>query len=577
MQKTGTWCVAVLMWMALTACGGGGGDSASTTTGTTSGSSSVASSSSSTQNSAQSSTSSTSSTGSAQSSSSAGSSVSTSSTWNISTGANLADIATASFSTLSIALDTLTVTSGSSALAVASTSNGTLVTQAGSTVVTVVADNYGLTITSTAPTTTPIALALSGSYGKTITIYSDNDFRLNLNGVTLASTDGPAINVQSKKRAFVTVTGSNVLSDTSTWTSRTLADGSAMDLKATFFSEGPLILEGSGSLGITAASKHALCSDAHVRLRAGTVTLKAVKKDGVRANNAFVMDGGDLTITTQAGKGIKVEGKEDDTTPLGFIAINAGTLNITSYDKAISAAWEAEDGDTTTTADDPDPRVTINGGTINVTTTGTPFETSTDSLSPEGIEAKSILTVNDGVITVNTTDDGLNAGKHIAINGGRLYVKSSQNDAVDSNGTLTISGGLLVAQGAGAPEGALDADNNTFTVTGGTFVGIGGRNSTVTSNTSTQNTVSLSNAAAGLLVIRDASGNVAFAYTLPTSASAVLLSSPSLGTGTRYTVYRGGTLGTYTELFYGLYLGAGSYTTGTAGSSFTISSTVTSL
>ncbi len=33
------------------------------------------------------------------------------------------------------------------------------------------------------------------------------------------------------------------------------------------------------------------------------------------------MDGGSLAITTSAGKGIKVEGKEDTSTPLGFIAI----------------------------------------------------------------------------------------------------------------------------------------------------------------------------------------------------------------------------------------------------------------
>ncbi|MFT4174029.1 MAG: carbohydrate-binding domain-containing protein [Rhodocyclaceae bacterium] len=555
--------MALLIWLALSACGGGGG-SVTWSSGETTSSSSSAASSSGTQSSASSSTQSSAATGAAGA-------------WDLATGAHDADTTTANFVSVAIALDSLTVTSGSNAWAVASTSTGTVVTQDGSTVLTVAQDNHGLTITATTPAATPVALSLSGTYGKTITVYSDRDFKLDLAGVTLASTDGPALNIQSKQRAFVTLSGTNTLSDTTTWTARTLADGSSMDLKATFFSEGPLIFSGSGTLGIAAASKHALCSDAHVRLRSGTLSLNAAKKDGLRANDAFIMDGGALTITTAAGKGIKVEGKEDDSTPLGFIAINAGSLNITSYDKAITASWEAEDGDTTTVADDPDPRVTINGGTITVTTTGTPFETSTDSLSPEGIEAKSVLTINGGTLTLNTTDDGLNAGTHIAINGGRLYVKSSLNDAVDSNGTLTITGGLLVAQGAGAPEGALDADNNTFTVTGGTFVGIGGRNSSVTRAASTQNTVSLSNQAAGLLVIRDASSNVAFAYTLPNSAAAVLLSSPALLTGSRYTVYRGGTLASYSELFNGLYVDGANYTPGTAGSSFTLSSTVTSL
>ncbi|KAF7600647.1 MAG: hypothetical protein CGU28_03000 [Candidatus Dactylopiibacterium carminicum] len=435
-------------------------------------------------------------------------------------------------------------------------------------------DSYGITLEATG--STPLAFALSGSYAKTVTIFSSTDFKLALNDATIQSADGPAINIQTKTRAFVVLTGSNTLTSHSTWSTRTLSDGSSMDLKATLFSEGPLIVSGTGTLTASAAKKHVITSDKHVRLVSGTLSLNATTKDGIRANDAFVMDGGSLTITTSAGKGIKVEGKEDDSTPLGFIAINDGTIGITSYDKAITASWEAEDGDTTTTADDPDPLVTINGGTITTTTTGTPYETSTDSLSPEGIESKSTLTINGGSLVINTTDDGLNAGTHLAVNGGRIYVKSSLNDAVDSNGTLSITGGLLVAIGASSPEGALDCDQNTFSVTGGTFIGIGGANSSVTASTSTQNTVSLSSVSSGTLAIRDSSGNTAFAYTMPSSATAVLLSSSTLATGTRYTVYTGGTVSSYSDAFNGLYVGA-THSGGTSGSSFTISSTTTTV
>lgn len=487
----------------------------------------------------------------------------TTGSWNLATGANSADLVeNRNFQTISIDLDTRAVTSSSSLLVVGATSSGsTPITLDGSTVVTVTEDSTGLTINATAPSTTPIDFALSGNYSKTITITSSNsDFKLSLNGTTIASTDGPAINIQSKQRAFIVLSNTNTLSDTTTWTARTLADGTSMDLKATVFSEGPLIFSGTGSLAITAASKHAICSDAHVRVRAGTLNLSAKKKDGIRTNNAFIMDGGSLTIASAAGKGIKVEGKEDETTPRGFIAINAGTLAITSYDKAITASWEsAEDGTTTSLTDDPDPRVTINGGTITLTTTGTPFETATDSLSPEGIEAKSELTITGGTLTVNTTDDGLNAGNRIAISGGRIFVKSSTNDAIDSNGTLTISGGLVVANGAGGAEGGLDCDENTFTVTGGTFVGIGGRNSSVTKTTSTQGSVTLNNVASGLLVLTDNSGNVVFAYSVPQTSPAVLLSSATLTRNTSYTLYRGGSLGSNGDDFNGLYLSGTNY------------------
>jgi hypothetical protein len=520
---------------------------------------------------------------SSSSSSSSGTSSSASSIsvgdWDIVTGENASDtMSSGDFSTLSINLGTLAVTSGSSSLVVGTTSDGvTPVTLNGTTVITVTEETYGVTVSSIAPSSTPIEFVLSGTYGHTVTMYSDNDFKLNFSSTTISSSNGPAINIQSEQRAFVVLTGTNTLSDTSSYTTRYLADGTtAMDLKATFFSEGPLLFSGSGSLSATGNKKHVLCSDAHVRITGGTLTLTGNKKDGIHTNNAFVMDGGTLTVTTasSAGKGIKVEGKEDDTAPLGFIAINGGTLSLTTYDKAITASWEGdEDGETTSTADDPDPRVTINGGTIAISTFGTPVE---DVLAPEGIEAKSVLTVNDGTIEVTTTDDALNAGTGIVINGGYIYAKSSTNDAIDSNGTMTIAGGVVVADGASGAEGGLDCDQNAFTISGGTFVGIGGRNSTPTAVS--QNTVSLQNVSSGLLVVKDASANVAFAYTMPEASTAVLLGTSALATGTTYTVYSGGgSLGSYSSLFHGLYFGAAAHSGGAKGSSFTITSTITSL
>ena len=545
--------VAILLAAGMGACGGGGSDSDTSSS-------------------------------SSSSSSSSGSSA-TVGDWNISTGENSADdMPSSGFSTISIALDTLAVTSSSSSLVVGTTSSGvTPVTLNGTTVITVTEETYGITITSTATSDTPINFALSGAYTHTVTFYSDNDFKLTLSAAAIASSNGPAINIQSGQRAFVVLAGASTLSDGSSYTTRYLADGTTeMDIKSALFSEGPLLFSGSGSLTASSSKKHVVCSDAHVRITEGTLSLTASKKDGIHINDAFIMDGGSLTVSTSVGKGIKVEGKEDDTAPIGFIAINDGTINITSYDKAITAAWEGdEDGETTTTADDPDPRVTINGGTIAITTTGTPYEdTDTsdgdDSLAPEGIEAKSTLTVNAGTIEITATDDAINAGTGIAFNGGYVYARSSTNDAIDSNGTMSIAGGVVVADGASGAEGGLDCDQNAFTISGGTFVGIGGRNSTPTSVS--QNTVSLRNVSSGLLTLKDSSGNVAFAFTMPETSAAVLLGSSSLTTGTRYTVYSGGgSIGSYSSLFHGLYSGASSHSGGTTGSSFTISSTMTSL
>ncbi|MDF0532916.1 carbohydrate-binding domain-containing protein [Shewanella sp. A32] len=505
--------------------------------------------------------------------------------WNLTTGQNAADDSSElNFNTINIYLSTdgISAESESNELVIGTASDGVIpVTYDGTTIISIVAGSDGLTVNATNDDEMLINYALYGSYEKTVTFYSNSEFKLTLAGVEIDSSDGPAINIQSDERAFVSLLEdtTNILTDSSTWSDRTLPDGSDMDLKATFFSEGPLIFNGTGQLDITATKKHAICSDKHVRIASGTIEITSENKDGIRTNNAFVMDGGVLNIVTEdgAGKGIKVEGKENDNGGYGFIVINDGTINIESYDKAITAAWKvAEDSETTTTDDDPDPRVTINGGDITIVTTGTPFETADDSLSPEGIEAKSTLTINGGNLSVQTTDDALNAGNALVINDGYIYASASQNDAIDSNGTLTVTGGVVVADGAGGADGGLDCDNNTFKITGGLIVGIGGRNSSVTRSVTTQNTVALSNINSGNLVVTDASGNAVFAYQMPNSASAVLISSPALATGSSYTVYRGGTLRSYDELFNGMYVDPANYTAGSVVTSFTISSTVTS-
>ncbi len=521
-------------------------------------------------------------------SSSSGSTTTTTSseTWNIGTGANAADLHEGlSFRRIAIALDTLAVSSSDGALSVgasSATSSGSsrTITLDGSTVVTITEDSLGLTIEAALPAGTLPEFALSGSYGRTVTVLSSGAYKLALEGVTIASANGPALNLQAKQRAFVTLSGSNSLGDTSSYSARTLADGTAMDLKAAFFGEGPIVLSGSGSLAVSSAAKHALASDAHVRLRSGSLTLTATKKDGLRANNAVVIDGGLLAITTPAGKGLKVEGQEDTVQPLGFIAINGGTVTITSHDKAITASWEsAEDGSTTTLADDPDPRVTLNGGTITIVTTGTPYEDThtadgDSSLSPEGIEAKSVLTINGGSIDVRSTDDALNAGSAIVINGGRIHAAASANDAIDSNGTLSITGGVVVALGANGAEGGLDCDSNTFTITGGTFIGAGGRNSTPTRSVTTQNTVILRSLTAQSYTLRDASGQAAMSFTLPKASSSVLVGAAAIATGTTYSLVAGGTLASPGENFNGLILSPGTHSGGTVQSTFTVSSTV---
>lgn len=400
-----------------------------------------------------------------------------------------------------------------------------------------------VTVTSTAKN---VEYVVSGTASSgSVKIYSDNKFKLTLNGAAITNNDGPAINIQSKKRVFIEVADN---------TTNTLADGSTYatsteDMKSTIFSEGQLIFTGNGTLNVKGNYKHGIASDDYVRIQSGTINITGAVTDGIHTNDAVIVDGGTLDITATSDA---IECEE------GYIVINDGNFTIKAGDDGIAASY-----DTNATID---PYVTINGGTFNITSTG-----------GEGIESKSTLTINDGSFNIKTYDDGLNAGKAIYINGGTLYVYSSNNDGIDSNGIMTITGGKTISVGAGSPEEGFDCDNNTFKITGGIIVGIGGATSMPTANVSTQRSVRLGGASANQLVhIAATDGSAeALTFTVPRTYTTMLFSSPKLKANTSYTVYTGGSVSNGVSL-NGLYT-SGAYARGsaTAGTTFTTASMVT--
>ena len=214
------------------------------------------------------------------------------------------------------------------------------------------------------------------------------------------------------------------------------------------------------------------------------------------------------------------------------------------------------------------PYVTINGGDFEITTS-----------EGEGIEAKGTMTINDGTININSYDDGLNAGDDIYINGGNIYVYATLNDAIDSNGGITVTGGttIAIAVRTDEPDGSFDCDDNTFKITGGTILGLALNTSFPTESESTQNAVIFDGVNANqLLNIQSEDGTEALTYEVPYSVNTIIYSNAKLETDQTYTIYTGGSVSNGTEV-NGLYT-SGTYSGGTdSGDSFTISSTVTQI
>lgn len=453
----------------------------------------------------------------------------------------------------------------------------------GSGRVTIVKTAFGLTVRSTVDAA--IAYNLSGTLAGTSTVVSSSSspypYQIQLSGVDISATAGPALDLESTQKVYiVTAPGTaNALSDSAT---------RSMTMKAALYGKGPMVFSGDGLLSITGRYKHGVFSNDYIRVCSGTLDVAVGARDAVRSVNGFIFDDGDLTIhatgatVDEESKGIKVEGSEKTGTGKGYIVINGGYIDITSVGKAITASWDIdEDASTETTADDPDPYVVVNNGVLTLTTTGTPYEYESDgatvSCSPEGIEGKTALTINNGYLEINTTDDCLNAGNSISIHNGYLYCRSSKNDAIDSNGTISITGGVTVAIGSNNPEGSFDCDHNEFIITGGTIAGIGGNISPPTPSPGGQNIMVLGSMPEGSrMALRRDDGLFLMVFEIPQPCETMILSSPGIKTGGVHTVHTEGAVSA-DHVFHGLYLGNITYTGGRSGTGFIVSNQVTEL
>ena len=452
-------------------------------------------------------------------------------------------------------------------------------------------------------------------------VYSEKKFKLSLAGVSILNPVGAAINIQSSKRVFVVCADetTNVLTDGSSYTATT--DGE--DMKACLFSEGQLIFSGGGSLTVTGNYKHAITSDDYVRFRSGcNITVASAKKDGIHTNESgldVVISGGAIQaqVAGAASKGISCDGnltisggkltaftsqtalyEDNDLSSCAGIKCD-GNILITGGEIAIQSTGGAGKGINC------DGSITINDGTVKVITTGTQcvygkldssakgikangaltinggtvLVKATGGEGSEGIESKSVLTVNEGTVAALCYDDCMNASNSIVLNGGNIYCYSSGNDGIDSNGTLTITGGVIVSSGTTSPEDGFDCDQNTFKITGGIVLGIGGGTSTPTSSVCTQRTVIYGGSGSNgeILNIQSADGTSVLTYQIPRAYSqmTVLFSSPNLTSGGSYTISKGGTVSGGSE-FFGLYSGA-TYSGGTQTATFTASSMVTQI
>ncbi len=240
-----------------------------------------------------------------------------------------------------------------------------------------------------------------------------------------------------------------------------------------------------------------LSADGKVQIDGGTLQLTSsgAGGKGINCDGEFIMNDGALTISTTGGLYAYVNGTE-------YSNYTGSTDRLTSDQKSSAKGVKA------------DGNVTINGGSINVSTIGN---------GAEGIESKAELTINDGTIIVNACDDAINSSSHMYIKGGDITVVATDNDGLDSNGNMYIMGGTIKAFGTTSPECGIDANEEegySVIFTGGTLLAVGGGNSVPSTSESTQPYVSTNmNVTANTEITLKSGDTVLATFTVPANYS----------------------------------------------------------
>ena len=182
----------------------------------------------------------------------------------------------------------------------------------------------------------------------------------------------------------------------------------------------------------------------------GTLTVDGNAKNGIKG-------AADAVITVAEVK-LNINAADDGLSCDDELNITGGTLSITAGGDAVKASpdtGDTENPDTTSLGNvtisggtltlnatedgiQADGDLTISGGTFDVTANGGYTTTLTDdSASCKGFKAGKTLTVTGGTVNVDSADDALHAGTDVTIAGGTLTLATG-DDGVHADNDLVI-------------------------------------------------------------------------------------------------------------------------------------------
>ncbi len=267
------------------------------------------------------------------------------------------------------------------------------------------------------------------------TTYADGVCELDLTGADLSSSTAAPIYVKQIGDECQIVAKSGSVNTISDGSSHSDTNSSGEAINGAIYSEDDLKIKGQGTLTVNGNYQDGVVCKNDLKVFNGTINVNAVDdclrgNDSVTIGNETDTDFSTLkvTVNSSAGDGIKTNetvASEGE----GAIIVNGGTVNVTSNSDGLHGSMN----------------VTVNGGDLNIKTTGS--ASSTADVSAKGIKAgctddsgtaiTGTINVNGGHITADTTDDSIHASGTVSLLGGVMEINSG-DDAVHSDADVII-------------------------------------------------------------------------------------------------------------------------------------------
>ena len=384
------------------------------------------------------------------------------------------------------------------------------------------------------------------------------------------------------------------------------------EVKATIHSQVPLTLNGTGNLTLTALTKNALEVEDDLKVLGGTYTVKAANhgfkaegalaieaatlsieagkdglhaehdetteranislnptqlsiaatEDGVDAGNELTIKGGTITVSQseeglearvirQLGGDVTIKSSDDGVNASAGSSSKTSDASTTSNtaDTSSSAGQASADSATASTSESQataDPVATSQADQANKDKNATPPSPPAGQAPPQGSQPPQNGQGPGGMPPGGQEES--DPSLQIILEGGTLTI-DAEGDGIDSNGTVTISGGSLVVNGSvQGGNGPLDATGD-ITITGGTVWALGTSDMLqgfAQGSTQASITANIAGTAGQTLIILDANGKEVARQTASKDFQAVIVSSADLVDGQTYTIQVEGTTQTAT-------------------------------